>query len=222
MKNSFLIFIATLGFFIAEAQSDMIKKVFRLLPAGKVFDLTVATRDSMLLGKTYYPAENDSTEIVAYNYGMSEKVKDYMYVSMSFETRQRATSMIEIRSFKTISGDNLILVSRSGGLPWGLYHQNDLSTFLFSSNKKLTPYKKKIFPATDEKIFIKPGIPDSLKKKLMDGSNMAFDLSNEKVSLGLNNDYITENKTLKKWLKGNTVSFDWIKDHFVISKMEFQ
>jgi hypothetical protein len=200
----------------------MIKEVFKLLPASKVYDLTVATRDSMLQGKTYYPGDNDSNEIAAYNYGMSVYVKDYMYVSLSFETEQRGTGMIEIRNFKTINGDNLVLVSQTGGI-WGIiYDQGDLSTFIFSRDKNLVPYKKKILPATDEKIFMKPGIPDSVKKIILNNSNMTFDLSNEKVTLSLNNDYISNNKTLRKWLKGDIVYFDWIKGQFVISKIEFQ
>jgi hypothetical protein len=222
VKKTVLILISLSGFFFAKAQSEMIKKVFKLLPADKAYDLTVATRDSMLQGKTYYPADNDSTEIVVYNYGMSVYVKDYMYVSLSFETAQRATGMIEIRSFKTINGDNLVLVSESGGISGALYHQNNLSTFIFSRNNKLTPYKKKIFPATDEKLFMKPGIPDSLKKIILQSSNMAFDLHNKKISVSLNNDNISENKTLRKWLKADIVYFDWIKGRFVISKMEFQ
>jgi len=53
----------------------MIKEVFRLLPANKVYGLTVATRNSMLQGKIYHPAKNDSNEIQAYNYGISSFVK---------------------------------------------------------------------------------------------------------------------------------------------------
>jgi hypothetical protein len=103
MKKFALLFLFALAVLIANAQSQMIKEVFRLLPPNKIYDLTVATRDSMLQGKTYYPADNDSNEIVAYNYGVSTNVEDYMYVSLSFETEQRASGMIEIRSFKKMN-----------------------------------------------------------------------------------------------------------------------
>ncbi|HLG38621.1 MAG TPA: hypothetical protein VI461_03095, partial [Chitinophagaceae bacterium] len=67
VKKLVLIFIPALAFVGANAQSKMIKEVFRLLPANKVYSLTIGTRDSMLQGKTYYPADNDSDEIAAYN-----------------------------------------------------------------------------------------------------------------------------------------------------------
>jgi len=222
MKKMILIFISTFVFFISNAQSEMIKDVFRRLPADKAYKLTLVTRDSMLEGKTYYPADNDSNETVAYNYGSSVFVNDYLYVSMSFETGQRATGMIEIRSFRMMNGNNMILVSRTGGVPGIVYSQQNLDAFIYGDSKTLTPYKKKILPETNESMFMKPGIPDSVKKEILNNSNMTFDLSNEKLILSLASSYISNNKKLRKWLKGDTVYFDWIKDHFVIGKMEFQ
>lgn len=222
MKKMILVFISALVCFISNAQSEMIKDVFRHLPADKVYKLTIATRDSMLEGKTYYPADNDSNETVAYNYGASEFVKDYLYVSMSFETGQRATDMIEIRSFKMMNGSNMILVSKTGGVPGIVYSQQNLDAFIYGKNKTFTPYKKKILPETDESMFMKPGIPDSVKNEILNNSNMTFDLGNEKLILSLASSYISNNKELRKWLKRDTVYFDWIKDHFVIGKMEFQ
>ena len=193
-----------------------------LLSDDKIYDFTIATRDSLLKGKTFYPADNDSDQIVAYNYGISTMVDEYMYVSMSFETAQRATGMIEIRSFKMTNGNNLVMVSQSGGVWQVAYNQHDISIFTYGKDKKLIPYQKKILPATDESIFMKPGIPDSLKNKLLHNSNMAFNLSQEKIMLSLNSYYISSDPAIRKWLKGDTVYFDWIKDQFVISKMEFQ
>ena len=54
------IFLPVVSFLGANAQSKIIEEVFKLLPAGQVYNLTVVTRDSMLNGKTYYPADNDS------------------------------------------------------------------------------------------------------------------------------------------------------------------
>ena len=71
MKKTFLVFISSIAYFISIAQTEMIKEVFRLLPADKIYDLSLATRDSMLEGKTYYPDDNDSDQIAAYNYGIS-------------------------------------------------------------------------------------------------------------------------------------------------------
>jgi hypothetical protein len=222
IKFVILFLISALTYFTSGAQSEMIKEVFRLLPADKVYHLTLATRDSILAGKTYYPADNDSTEVVAYNYGLSEYANDYLYVSMSFETGQRATGMIEIRSFKMLNGHNMILVSQAGGVWQVNYSQHQLSTFIYGKDKKLIAFNKKILPATDVSIFMKPGIPASAKNDILKNSNMTFDLSNKKLMLSLGSRYISDNKNLGKWLKGDTVYFDWIKDRFVETKMEFE
>ena len=199
----------------------MIEDVFRLLPEDKIFGLTVGTRDSMLKGKTYYPADNDSISIEAYNYGISTEVKNYMYVSVSYETAQRASGMIEIRGFKTMKGESLIVVSQTGGV-WPInYQQNDLSAFIYNRSSKLVPFKNKLFPSTDESIFMKPGIPDSVKKTILDNSNMTFNFGVEKPLLELNSDYLTKITTIKKWLRGNVAEFIWSGDHFVMTRIGF-
>jgi hypothetical protein len=113
------------------------------------------------------------------------------------------------------------LVSQTGGVWQVTYCQHELSAFIYSNDKKLIQYKKKILPVADESIFMKPRIPDSIKKNIMNNSNMTFDLSNEKLMLSLNSNYISNNEILSNWLKGDRVYFDWIKDNFVISKPEF-
>lgn len=218
----FLISLSPFAYFISNAQSEMIKKVFKLLPAGKVYNLTVATRDSMLNGKTYYPTDNDSNEIVAYNYGSSESVKDYLYISLSFERGQTASGMIEIRSLKMANGDNMIMVSQTSGISGVVYDQENLSTFIYGKDKKLVPYKKKIMPSTDENEFMKQGIPDTVKKRILANSNMIFDLSNKKLLLSINSHYISRDETVRKWLKGDRIYYEWIKDHFAFSKIAFQ
>ena len=176
----------------------------------------------MLMGKTYYPADNDSNSIQAYNYGISTYVNDYMYVSMHFETAQRGSGMIEIRSFKTTKGENLIVVSESGGVTGINYQQNDLSSFTYDAQKRLRLYENNLFPLIDESIFMKTGIPDSIKKTILDNSNMSFNFSTEKPILELNSDYLTSNKTVKKWLKGDFVEFKWTGDKFIIDAIGFE
>ncbi len=179
MKQVALIFISSFFCWFTNAQSKLIEKVFRLLPADKIYHLSIVTRDSMLNGKTYYPASNSSTEIWAYNYGMSTTVNDYLYVSFSFETGQRGSGMIEIRNFKMLNGNELIVVSKTGGV-WQLtYTQQELSYFIFDKYQKLIPYKRKILPAVNENLFLKARIPASVKRTILNNSNMTFDLSHE-------------------------------------------
>jgi len=222
MRKLILVFLLIPASFFTNAQSRLIEEVFRLLPANKIYNLTLATRDSILEGKTYYPSDNDSNEIVAYNFGISDNVNDYLYVSMSYETGQNATGMIEIRSFKLTNGDNMIVVSHAGGVWQANYSQQDLSAFIYDKNKKLLPYKKKIIPVTNETIFFKPGIPASIKDKILKNSNLNFDLHNEKISLSLDSRYISANAEMRKWLKGDLVYFNWIKDRFIVSEIVFE
>ena len=200
----------------------MALEIFRQLPADKIYDLTIGTRDSMLQGKTYYPAENDKDQVVAYNYGISIHDKNYIYVSMFYETGQRGTSMTEIRIFKTPNGANLVIVSKTSGVWQVTYGQHELSYFIYNKNKKLVPYKKVVFPAMDERIFMKPGIPDSARKTILNNSNMHFDFSHKKVTLNLSSEFITNNIMIRKLLKGNSIYFNWIKDRFVVGEIKFQ
>jgi hypothetical protein len=215
MKHVALIFLSSFFCCVTNAQSKLIEKVFRLLPADKIYHLSVATRDSMLNGKTYYHASNSSSEIAAYNYGESTNVNDYLYVSFSFETDQGGSGMIEIRSFKMLNGDKLIVVSKSGGVWQVAYNQQDISFFIFDKYQKLVPYKKKILPAANENLFMKAGIPDSIKRTILNNSNMTFDLSHEKLMLALNSNYISNDEKLSKWLKVDEIYFNWVGDHFV-------
>jgi hypothetical protein len=189
MKKGIFIFISSFICWVSNAQSKGIENVFRLLPADKIYHLSVAARDSMLKGKTYYPASNSSSEIAAYNYGMSPNVDDYLYVSFSFETSQRGSGMIEIRSFNMLNGDKLIVVSKTGGVWQVAYNQQEISFFIFDQFQKLMPCKKKILPVANENLFMKAGIPDAIKKTILHNSNMTFDLSHEKLMLALNSSY---------------------------------
>ena len=120
------------------------------------------------------------------------------------------------------NGDHLILVSKTGGV-WNVtYHQHELSTYIYGKSKKLVPYHKKVLSGANENMFMKPGIPDSTKKKILNNANMTFNLSQEKLVLELNSFYNSYDESIKKWLKGDTVYFDWIKDRFAASKMVFQ
>jgi hypothetical protein len=221
MRKKFLVFISVLASFTVSAQSDLIRDIFRILPSENIYHLSLATRDSMLQGKTYYPSDNDSTEIVAYNYGISELVKDYLYVSMSFETEQRASGMIEIRSFKMLNGDQLVLVSKTGGILGVTYDQHEISTFIYGKDKKLVPCKKKIVPVVNGNSFMKPGIPGSLKKNILNNSNITFDLHHEQLVASLNSNHISNDEASKKWLRGDRILFDWVKDQFVVSAVAF-
>ena len=204
----------------AEAQSKMIKNVFKLLPSSLVYGITNATKDSMLKGKTYYPSTNDSESVLAFNYGESAYVKDYMYISLSYETSQRATGMVELRGFE-MDEKKLIIVSKSGGVEGVNYQQNNISAFLYDGNKRLSPYKAKIFPGWSENLFLKPGVPDSIKKVIFNNSNLTFNFSNTNVILSLNSSFLLNNQEYRKWMKGDQIEYTWTGKQFIAGPVYF-
>jgi hypothetical protein len=203
----------------AAAQSKIIKSVFKLLPPCFVYGLNDATKDSILKGKTYYPSENDSESVLAFNYGESTFVKDYMYVSMSYETSQRASGMVELRGFK-MEEKKLIIVSRCGGVEGINYQQNDISAFLYENNK-LSLYKAKIFPDWSEKLFLKSGVPDSIKKAILNNSNLTFNFSNTNIVLSLNSSFLLNNQEYRKWMKGDQIKYTWTGKQFIAGSVYF-
>lgn len=198
---------------VAAAQSKMIKNIFKLLPPHLVYGITAATKDSMLKGKTYYPAENDNESIIAYNYGVSTFVKDYMFISMSYETSQRASGMVEIRAFDK-EGKTVVIVSNSGGVEGVNYQQNDISAFIYDGGKKLVPYKAKLIPEWSVNLFLKPGVPDSIKKVILNNSNLTFNLSTSNISLSVNSSYLLNNQECRKWMKGDQIKYTWTGKEF--------
>lgn len=206
--------------FNAEAQSKLIINAFKLLPSELVYGMSEATKDSILKEKTYYPADNDSLSIVALNYGGSNSVKNYLYVSMSYETSQRASGVVEIRAFE-MKGKKLIIVSNTGGVQGVNYQQNDISTFLYDGKNKLIPYKVKLVPNRSENLFLKTGIPDSIKKAIINNSNLTFDFSKEKVLLSVNSSFLLENKEYRKWMKGDQIQYSWTGEKFIAGSVYF-
>jgi len=204
----------------AAAQSKMIQNVFKLLPPPLVYGINEATKDSMLKGKTYYASENDSESVVAFNFGESIFVKDYMYISMSYETSQRASGMVELRGFE-MAGKKLIIVSNSGGVEGINYQQNDISAFLYDGSKRLNPYKAKIFPDWSETLFLKSGVPDSLRKLILDNSSLTFNFSTTNVVLSLNSSFLLNNQEYRKWIKGDQIKYTWTGKHFIAGPINF-
>lgn len=219
-KKLALVILFVSASLVARAQSKLIEKVFRLLPPTLVYGITDATKDSMLKGKTYYPSDNDSESVLAFNYGASDLVKDYLYISMSYETSQRASGMVELRSFD-MGTKKLIIVSNSGGVEGINYQQNALSTFIYEANNRLIPYTAKIFPHWSANLFIKPGAPDAVKKMIVNNSNLTFNFSNKNVTLSLNSSFLLNNQACLKWIKGDEIEYTWTGKRFIAGPITF-
>lgn len=203
------------------AQSKMIQKVFRLLPPAVVYNLNNAAKDSLLAGKTYYPPDNDSESVLAFNVGTSGSVNDYMYISMSFETAQRGSGMVELRSFQMPDNKYIIVVSKTGGVEGINYQQHDIATFLYDGDTQLKPYKTKIFPDWSIGLFLKPDVPDSVKKIIINNSNLTFHFSNTNVVLSNNSSYLLNNEEYRKWMKGDQINYTWAGNKFTAEPVHF-
>lgn len=205
--------------FVDMMDPDIIK-VFRLLPDSLVFGLNAGDRDSLLAGKTFYPADNDSETIAAVNYGISPYVNEYLYLSYSFETGQRATSLVEIRSFK-IGKRNLYLVSQSAGVTDINYEQQSLHAFMFNTRGIVVPYTRKLLPKLDIEPFIRPGAPEKIRKTIRDNANLAYDFSHKQVFLELGSSYLTSNPEFRKWLAGDKIRYTWTGNIFMPGTVYF-
>lgn len=180
-----------------------------------MYDLSLATRDSMLAGKTFYPANNTDEEIMAYNLCASTETSDYICVSLSFETEQRAEGLIEVRGFRKKNGQRLVLVSQTGGVFRVSYHQQKLTQFLYTSGGKLIQQSKVLLPPLNENLFLRPGTPDSVRLKVRNNSNLHYDLHQTKVSACLESYTLLRDESIRKWLKGDCIYYEWTNDRFV-------
>jgi hypothetical protein len=215
MKLLLSLFVCFVFYTQPKAQSKWIKEAFCKLPAEKVFDLSLAARDSMLSGKTFYSADNTTEEIVAYNLCTSAVTMDYICVSLSFETAQRAEGLIEIRGFRKKNGQRLVLVSQTGGVRGVSYHQNGLYQFLYTNDGKLIQQSKVLLPRLDENILLRPGTPDSVKRKLRNNSNLHYDLHQMQISACLDADWLVNDPSIRRWLKDGCLYFVWQDDRFL-------
>ncbi len=139
---------------------------------------------------------------------------------MSYETSQRASGKVELRAFD-MDKKKLIVVSNSGGVEGINYHQNSISTFLYDGKKSLTPYKAAIIPHWSETSFIKTGAPESIKKGIVNNSNLAFDFSNANVILSLNSAFLLNDPTYRKWMKGDQIKYSWTGKQFIAGSVYF-
>ena len=136
MNKKLLLFsILLLSMKLLSAQD--IKYFFKKLPASYTKELSAKTKDSLLEGKNFYPADNDSEQIAVYKLEMLDLKRNWLRIEMSFESGQRGFETLELRSFKTKAGSSIVVFSDYGGTPVD-FSQNNLSVFSYSQSKKLT------------------------------------------------------------------------------------
>ncbi len=119
MHKKFLLLPLLLLFFSLLSAQD-VKYFFKILPAFYIEDLNSPAKDSLLQGKNYYPANNDSEEVIVYKLEELDLKNNFLRVEMSYETGQNAFVSFELRSFKARNGNSIIVFSSSSGAPHNL------------------------------------------------------------------------------------------------------
>jgi|SRR5882724_7150318 len=218
-----LLLLPLLLFLFSLLPAQDIKYFFKILPAYYTEDLNGPTKDSLLQKKNYYPASNDSEEVIVYKLEELDLEKNFLRVEMSYESGQRAFIAFELRSFKATSGNSIIVYSNTSGVPHD-FSQNKLVVFSYNKAKRLTKIKSPgLITKVNVKYFFKSNTPDSIIKKYENYSGVLYELGYEGENITLNfgeSNGVEEND--RKWLLGDAIEFVWKDDHFIRHKPIFK
>ena len=199
-----------------------IKYFFKKLPPSYTEEFTLKTRDSLLEGKSYYPSSNDSEEVIVYKLEVLDLKKNWLRIEMSYESGQRAFKTLEIRSFKTKTGNSIIVFSDYSGVPHDSW-QNILSVFAFDKNKKLIQVAPAgLITEVSIKEFLKSSTPDSIINKYKDYFSINYELGysdSNNITLNLYGELDPEE--FHNWLEGDVIEFVWNGNRFVKQKPKF-
>ncbi len=219
-KKLLLFLILLLPVKLLSAQD--IKDIFKILPATYTEDLNVAAKDSLLKGKDFYPANNDSNQIVVYRLEKLDSNKNFLRVEMSFESGQAGYVIIELRSFKTTKENWIIVLSKVDGTH-NMFNQNTLVVFSYNKPSGLTKTNLLgLIQNVSIRNFIKPNTPTSMIKKYKSYSSVSYELGYlGNITLRLAEDFDLAHLD-KKWLLGTSIEFIWNSNRFVKQKLTFK
>jgi hypothetical protein len=223
MYKTFLL-VTFLFIFSSLLSAQDIRYFFKILSVSIYTDeLDAKARDSLLQGKDFYPAHNDSEEIVVYKLAVLDTQKNFLRIEASFESGQAGYWTMELRSFKTKTGNSIVIFSAVGGAH-NMFSQNEFIVYTYKKTKGLVQTNNLgLIPDVSIKNFVKPGTPASIIKKYDSYSSVAYELGyeEENITLRLSEDFDL-GKLDKKWLLGDAIEFLWAGDHFIRRKPGFK
>lgn len=155
-----------------KSDAQIIEEILLSLPAEFTPELTETAKDSLLQFSSYTIPGDDPREIM--EVAITEKSKEFIQLTYSFTTGQRAFVIIQIRVFRKRDDKPLIVYAKFGGLPRA-FDQHILKTYNFS-NGFLVETKEKLSKSIGVKEFLKPKVVDEF----------AFDLEIMSTSYELN------------------------------------
>jgi len=195
-------------------KSQSMQSIVLQLPQAYVPDLDSKQRQ-LLLKKVFYELPGgDSEETIQYELD-TPVLKNYIHFGFNFTTGQAGFGSFELKRFKRITGQDLIIFSRFGGAS-SLYEQHYLKIFFLDKGKLTEDRKQKLLPQSINLIaFLKKQTPDSIRKKIEGSINSCYSLDPEKdnqIEFNLSTQFMDD--SLKKWLLGDSFIFTWNERSF--------
>lgn len=220
--NIKILALCFLLFLSAFLSAQDIKYFFKKLPAAYTKEFSAKTKDSLLGGKSYYPASNDSEEVIVYKLEQLDLERNWLRIEMGYESGQRAFKTIELRSFKTKTGNSIIVFSDYSGVSHQSW-QNNISVFSYTRAKKM----RKIPPPGlitkfSIKEFLKINSPDSIIKKYEGYFSVNYELGYRGSNITLNLYGALYENDFDSWLAGDVIEFIWNGDRFIKQKPTFK
>lgn len=191
--------------FTISGEGQSISDIFLMLPDTLVDKLTVKEREKILTNKTFYPNDNTEKEKVVYTLEDNNTTKNFLRVDMTFESEQAGYVILELRSFKMLNGEEVIIYSTISGAHDD-FAQNKL-IFFECKNGKLHISKTNYLPKEISlRNFIKPTAPNSLKKKYEQNLCSAYQLGYEQENITYD---LNDNGFNSNYIIGNSIEFIW-------------
>jgi hypothetical protein len=218
-----MLFFSLLFCFSLLLSAQDINYFFKILPASYTEDLNASAKDSLLQGKNFYPADNDSLEATVYKLEELDTKRNFLRIGMSFETGQAGYVIFELRSFKTGNGNTFVIFSHVSGTSRSGFFQNSLVVFSYNKTKGLVNTNMLgLISSVSVRNFLRPGTPSSVIKEYDNNSSVNYELGYEgNITLRLY-EFIDPENLDKKWLLGDAIEFVWTGDHFIRRKPVFK
>lgn len=214
-------FVLLLILFPVFVSSQPMESIVKLLPKGCIPYLNNEQKTILLEKAVYELPGGDSEETIQYILDTPVQ-KNYISFGFVFITGQNGFNTFEIKRFKKMNGNDLIIFSRFGGVT-AMYYQDTLKIFSCINGKLQENMKQDLLPQSISiNEFLKKETPASIRKRVENSSNTYYSLDPEKpdqIEFNLSFQFIPEE--LEKWLLGDSFIFVWNGNSFS-RKLAFQ
>jgi len=192
--------------------------LFRLLPIAYTPELKNKGKEILIRKGEYTIPGGDSTDMEKYSID-TDRTKNYLRCEDGYTTGQRGFSIIEIKKFKKLNGEFILVFSKYGGVPVE-FDQQEFKVFDIKKGKLIESKENLIPNDIGLKNLLRTGYSDSLFTLIKNNTNSSFLLNSEteneiefRISSPLDiDDY-------KNYMIGNVILFTWNGQSFVKRKI---